>query len=111
MSDPKLTLEQAIKIRNDFSYLEGETVDSNGVETEINRIVVAPYYGKEFEAFNQAYTDSVDDELLATRLNPNAYLVFTFYEGINGVYAHESLFDTLKTLEIDIDLSQYGVRT
>jgi|GEM_PF-5765868 hypothetical protein len=112
---PKLTLEQAVKIRDDFKYLEGEAVESGDLEKWINRIVVAPYYSKALNDFNEAYhrggfEDRDDEDVLASSLNPEAYCVFTFYEDINGVFIYENIFDTLKAMKKKIDLSKYGIR-
>ena len=109
MEDLKLTREQAIRIRDDFSYLEGELVDSKGVETEIERIVIAPYGDPEFNIFIEKCTDDVDDEILAASLNPGAYRVLTLFYRDHPVGLYESLFDTLETLGIDIDLAKYGL--
>jgi hypothetical protein len=115
MDAPKLTLQQAIKIRDDFRHLEDKTVRSGGLEKGINRIVVGPYYSKALNDFNAAYyandfESRDDEEKLAASLAPEAYCVYTFYHEINGTYIYENIFDTLKTLKKDIDLSKYGIK-
>lgn len=118
MNDIKLTLQQAIKLRDDFQYLEGEILDENGkYERQIKRIIVGPFDEELYNRFSNTYTehgyeDRDDEDDLAASFQPEAYKVYTLYVDFQstGVYMHENFLDTANALELEIDLSKYGVK-
>jgi hypothetical protein len=115
MTEIKLTFEQAVRIRDDFRHLEGEVIHSGGMDRQINRIVVAPCAGPKFNQFTEAYykhdyEDRDDEENLAASLQPDGYMVCTFYFEVGVFHLHEKIFDTLKEMDIEVDLSKYEIK-
>ncbi len=108
----QLTLKQAIKIRDDFKYLEEEAFEIMGSELDVNNVVVGPYYGEKLNDFIEAYNNygnGDNDETIARSFNPDAYCVYVFYYEIAGVLLYENIFDMLKEINQDIDLEKYGL--
>jgi hypothetical protein len=118
MNDIKLTLQQAIRIRDDFRHLEGEILDeSRKYERQIDCIIVGPFEGKLYDDFSKAYDkfdyeERDDEEKLAASYQPEAYSVYTLYFDFQGtgIKMHEHFFETAKAMELEIDLSKYGIK-
>ena len=112
---PKLTLAQALIIRDDFKYIEGDEYESGGIEQTINRIIVGPYPGDKCSAFFKMYIqnnwDSRDDEeILAQSFETKDFSVYMLLHDIRSVYIHEHLLRTLSRLNIEFDGAKYGLK-
>ncbi len=110
--DRKLSLEQAIEIRDDFKYLEGNTFEQGGIYLTIKKIIVGPYYSQKLNEFLQVYRQNENEnieneELLASSFKPASYCVYTLYENISKVFFHDNIFNLIEELKLDIDLSKY----
>ena len=110
----KLTIDQALKIRNEFRYLEGELVNTRGSDLQIDRIIVSPEYSPDFNKFIQKYYQDNWDELgneeaLAMTFNPNSYYVITLYYELGSILVYEPIFKTLNKLKVKIDYRKYGL--
>jgi len=112
----KLTIDQAISIRNDYRNLEGHKFSYSDLEKVINKIIVAPYYSEELNKFMDAYFRSDfenrdDEEELAKSFNPEAFCVFVLYHDIYSLNLYENIFEALESMGVKIDLTKYGIKT
>ena len=108
----KLTLRQAILIRDDYEHIEGEDVQIDGSSFIINSLLIAPFDEKlrsQFLGdFYDKYFGNVDDISLAELLSPKFYTVLALCH-YKGSIIHEDIFKVLERKQIELDLSQYGL--
>jgi hypothetical protein len=112
----ELTLEQAIKIRNDFNHLEGRNFELGGLDLTINKVIVGPYYSKKLNDFLEAYHKNDfeyrdDEEGLAKSFNPSSYCVYILYYDLQSISLYENIFSMGEKLDMYIDLEKYGLKS
>lgn len=116
--DNKLTKEQAIQIKKDFSTLDGR----HELPTKSGRfpllLITPPELDSEFQIFvlGQIFTSKSQDEFdyLDTIITPpyfSLHVVFMGYAQLNNtVIVHFDFFEWAKDNNLAIDLKKYGLQ-
>ncbi|MBK9017500.1 MAG: hypothetical protein IPM82_27535 [Saprospiraceae bacterium] len=102
-----LTIEQSKKLKTDHKDLIGKISQGGQIEA----LIITPRNDPEFSKGLKYYLRTQDSESVLPANNESGYtvtVVSRIQQLKNNVY-HEEIFATLKFLEIEIDLSEYGV--
>ncbi|MEQ6120001.1 hypothetical protein [Reichenbachiella sp. MALMAid0571] len=105
----ELTLEQAIKIRNDFRFIEGMNTKKGST---IQKVIVTPQYDNNFNDFLESYfkndyLSGENEENLALTFNPRSFSVHCIMYEIQSVQLHGTLEKILDDLNISLNLEKY----